>query len=322
MVGTVMSVTIEKNLFTGTVTNVEGDASGLISRIDGDANPLPVISNNMMAASAVTGANTFALINTCNRQATYSNNYTLKSTVYSTGEKVLNQKDDANGMQVSDEQATCKSFYAETLGWDMENVWKFVQAGQYPVLVYMDYGFPAQEVSVSETGYATFVAEAELEIPEGVEVFAVQLNGEKAHLEPIENAIPAGEAVVVKAAANTYEFAYAVEYAEKVSGNELKAAVADVVADGTQYVLADGAEGIGFYQVKAGSTIAAGKGYLEISAANGVKGFYGFESGDATGISDIDANVDANAVIYNLSGQRIQKAQKGINIVNGKKLLK
>jgi fructose-specific component phosphotransferase system IIB-like protein len=246
----------------------------------------------------------------------------LKSTVYSTGEKVLNQKDDANGMQVSDEQATCKSFYAETLGWDMTSVWKFVKAGQYPVLVYMDYGFPAQEVSVSETGYATFVAEAELEIPEGVEVFAVQLNGEKAHLEPIENAIPAGEAVVVKATANTYEFAYAVEYAEKVSGNELKAAVADVVADGTQYVLADGAEGIGFYQVKAGSTIVAGKGYLEISAANGAKGFYGFESGDATGISDIDANIDANAVIYNLSGQRIQKAQKGINIVNGKKLLK
>ena len=153
-------------------------------------------------------------------------------------------------------------------------------------------------------------------------MFAVQVNGDYVHLEPIVNAIPAGEAVVVKAAANTYEFTYAVEYAEKVSGNELKAAVADVVADGTQYVLADGAEGIGFYQVKAGSTIVAGKGYLEISAANGVKGFYGFESGDATGISDIDANIDANAVIYNLSGQRIQKTQKGINIVNGKKLLK
>lgn len=322
LVGTVLSVTVENNLFAGTVTNAEGDASGLVSRIDGDADPLPVFSNNMVAAPSVSGGNTYAIINTCGRQGIYSNNYTLESTVYSTGEKFLNQKDDENGMQVSDEQATCKSFYAETLGWDMDRIWSFVKVGQYPLLVYMVHGFPAQEVSVSETGYATFVAEAELEIPEGVEVFAVQLNSEKAHLEPIENAIPAGEAVVVKAAANTYQFAYAVEYAEKVSGNELKAAVADVVADGTQYVLADGAEGIGFYQVKAGSTIAAGKGYLEISAANGVKSFYGFESGDATGISDIDANVDANAVIYNLSGQRIQKAQKGINIVNGKKLLK
>lgn len=322
LVGTVLSVTVENNLFAGTVTNAEGDASGLVSRIDGDADPLPVFSNNMVAAPSVSGGNTYAIINTCGRQGIYSNNYTLESTVYSTGEKFLNQKDDENGMQVSDEQATCKSFYAETLGWDMDRIWSFVKVGQYPLLVYMVHGFPAQEVSVSETGYATFVAEAELEIPEGVEVFAVQLNSEKAHLEPIENAIPAGEAVVVKAAANTYQFAYAVEYAEKVSGNELKAAVADVVADGTQYVLADGAEGIGFYQVKAGSTIAAGKGYLEISAANGVKSFYGFEGGDATGISGVDANVEANAVIYNLSGQRIQKVQKGINIVNGKKILK
>ena len=82
----------------------------------------------------------------------------MKSTVYSTGEKVLNQKDDENGMQVSDEQATCKSFYAETLGWDMTNVWKFVEAGQYPVLVYMEGETSVQEVTVSETGYATFVA--------------------------------------------------------------------------------------------------------------------------------------------------------------------
>jgi hypothetical protein len=28
-----------------------------------------------------------------------------------------------------------------------------------------------------------------------------------------------------------------------------------------------------------------------------------------------------NAVIYNLNGQRIEKAQKGINIVNGKKVI-
>ena len=28
-----------------------------------------------------------------------------------------------------------------------------------------------------------------------------------------------------------------------------------------------------------------------------------------------------NAVIYNLNGQRVEKAQKGINIVNGKKVI-
>ena len=39
-----------------------------------------------------------------------------------------------------------------------------------------------------------------------------------------------------------------------------------------------------------------------------------------TGISGIVA--DENAVIYNLAGQRVSKAVKGINIINGKKVLK
>ena len=40
-----------------------------------------------------------------------------------------------------------------------------------------------------------------------------------------------------------------------------------------------------------------------------------------TGIADVKANVEANGVIYNLAGQRMAKLQKGLNIVNGKKLL-
>jgi hypothetical protein len=31
---------------------------------------------------------------------------------------------------------------------------------------------------------------------------------------------------------------------------------------------------------------------------------------------------DQNSVIYNLAGQRLNKVQKGINIINGKKILK
>ncbi len=41
----------------------------------------------------------------------------------------------------------------------------------------------------------------------------------------------------------------------------------------------------------------------------------------ASGIKTIDANANANANIYNIAGQRIEKMQKGINIVNGKKII-
>ena len=51
-----------------------------------------------------------------------------------------------------------------------------------------------------------------------------------------------------------------------------------------------------------------------------MKAFY-FESGDATGISDVNVNLNEDNAIYNIAGQRLQKMQKGINIVNGKKVL-
>ena len=99
--------------------------------------------------------------------------------------------------------------------------------------------------------------------------------------------------------------------------NELVAATADVKADGTQYILSKEDEGVGFYKATTGSTINAGKGYLVIEGSAGVKGFYE----DATGINAVEI-ANENAPVYNVAGQRLQKMQKGINIVGGKKVLK
>ena len=46
---------------------------------------------------------------------------------------------------------------------------------------------------------------------------------------------------------------------------------------------------------------------------------YAVNNGSATGINAITAEKLQNAVIYNLNGQRVQNAQKGLYIVNGKK---
>jgi len=180
-----------------------------------------------------------------------------------------------------------------------------------------------QTVTVTDAGYATFVAEKNLEIPTDVqvEVFAVTVDGSYATLVRVVGNIPAGEAVLVKASAGDYNFLSA-QTADPIKVNNLVAATADVVADGTQYVLANGASGIGFYQATPGSTIPAGKAYLVVTAA-GVKPFYGFED-DATGINDLKDLKDLkdSKVIYNVAGQRLQKMQRGINIVGGKKILK
>ncbi|MBR4130771.1 MAG: Ig-like domain-containing protein [Bacteroidaceae bacterium] len=178
----------------------------------------------------------------------------------------------------------------------------------------------ALTVTVGDALYATYVAPVDVDFSYAqVSAYAAQPKTDYVHLEPVTT-VPAGTAVVVKAeAAGTYPVAQTTG-AALGTDNSLVAATEAVTADGSQYVLAkpEGEE-VGFYQVNEGTTIAAGKGYLVITGGS-VKPFYGFDPDGATGISGI--NIDENAVIYNLAGQRVSKAVKGINIINGKKVLK
>ena len=61
------------------------------------------------------------------------------------------------------------------------------------------------------------------------------------------------------------------------------------------------------------------KCYLTIPAATPVKAFLFPEN--PTAINAIETAENENTEIYNLAGQRLSKAQKGVNIVNGKKVL-
>ena len=174
-------------------------------------------------------------------------------------------------------------------------------------------------VTVSDAGYATFVAPSNVDF-EGCEVsaYAAQFNSTYVHLEPVTT-VPAGTAVVVKAtAAGTYTINSTTSNSLGTE-NDLVAAMDDITADGTQYVLAKKNDVVGFYKVEEGTTIPAGKGYIIISSP--VKALYFIDADDATGIKTIDnGQLTTDNVIYNLAGQRLQKLQKGINIVEGKKI--
>ena len=179
-------------------------------------------------------------------------------------------------------------------------------------------------VTISDAGYATFVAPGNIKtIPDGVEAYAAQTNVEKGyvHLEPV-TAIPAGEAVVLKADEGIYTINASAFTAELGTTNDLIAAIEEVTADGTQYILAKDGDDVGFYKATSDTKIAVGKGYLVINGAD-VKAFYPFEGDDATGIEGVDNGqlTTDNSPVYNLAGQRLQKMQKGINIVGGKKIL-
>ena len=194
---------------------------------------------------------------------------------------------------------------------------------------YCDFGLFAQvgaTVEVSEAKYATFVAPVDVDFTGAdVSAFAAQINKNKegyVYLAPVKT-VPAGTAVVVGAEAGKYTVPATTD-AALGEDNDLVAATAEVVADGTQYILAKVNDKVGFAKAISETTIAAGKGYLVISGDAGVKGFYPFAADDATGINEVNGqwSMINGQPIYNLAGQRIQKIQKGINIVGGKKILK
>ena len=204
---------------------------------------------------------------------------------------------------------------------------------------------------ITAAGYATlYVPDTDVKVPTGVTAytgeFATNPNNGIQHLalNEVESIIPAQTAVVLNGAEGIYEFAISTPvpdgalgvYDDEVDGNEAlvkgwAAPIADNVLKGTaddieaagKYILAQPAgEPVCFYLAESG-IIKAGKAYLEVPEGTDVKAFYfSFGDEDPTGISTIDnAQLTIDSKIYNLAGQRVSKMQKGINIVNGKKVL-
>ena len=90
-----------------------------------------------------------------------------------------------------------------------------------------------------------------------------------------------------------------------------------------------GLKGNKFVPIAGGTTVPAGKAILDLSSGSGGSGGmfakeFTFDFGETPDgiVSPLGETEEGAGAIYNLAGQRLQKMQKGINIVNGKKILK
>ena len=186
-------------------------------------------------------------------------------------------------------------------------------------------------VTVSAAGYATLYSPVALTIPSGVKAYYVSaLSETEATLTEIETTIPATTPVILQAAADNYDFATTTGGTDVSASNKLSGSLGGVaVSENESYTLQRSEDNTqtGFFPKSAG-TIAGFKAYLLAgnipSSPASIKGFtFKFEDGTATGISSIEGGqviVNSDA-IFNLAGQRMGKLQRGINIVNGKKLI-
>ncbi|MBQ5936299.1 MAG: hypothetical protein IJL50_00465 [Bacteroidaceae bacterium] len=173
---------------------------------------------------------------------------------------------------------------------------------------------------MTDAGYATiYNDETAGTLSSNVTVFTGKKNGSWLSLTEQANTIPAQTAVVLKGAEGYFSFTPAASAPAITGENELLGTAAPLTATGSEYVLGKANETVGFYRAEEGSAIPEGKAYLV--SASGVKGFV-LSEGGATGIINLNDNLNLDEPIYNLSGQRLQKMQKGINIVGNKKVLK
>ena len=92
-----------------------------------------------------------------------------------------------------------------------------------------------------------------------------------------------------------------------------------LVTDGTQWIVKN--DGIHASVVKAnGTKISPFRAYFT-GIPEGASAKLNFIDGEATGINGINAEAAADGAIYNLAGQKVSAAYKGIVIKNGKKYL-
>ena len=184
---------------------------------------------------------------------------------------------------------------------------------------------PHVTTTVSAAGYATYskgamynIGAADAYVVETVNTGSVKMT------QLPENTILPANAGIILAGTGDHEIYAAVwdAAARDNSANKL-VGTGDGTAtlDGTkkEYVLGNGASGIGFYKAAAGE-LGANKAYLNLEGVE-APDFLGFD--DATGISEINAetNLFGGAPIYNLQGVKLSKFQKGLNIVNGNKII-
>ena len=175
--------------------------------------------------------------------------------------------------------------------------------------------------------YATFSSASACEFA-GADVFTVNVEGENIVLtEVVSKQVPANTGVLLKSAQNIVT-ATRLESAPAIEGTNLLKPASEKMTEGFKYykLAYDNyteKTGLGFYwgAAEGGAfTVKPGLAYLAVpqaQAAN-VKGF-SFD-GTQTGINGVEATT-AKGAIYNLNGQRVEKAQRGIYIQNGKKFI-
>ena len=179
-------------------------------------------------------------------------------------------------------------------------------------------------VNVSEAGYATFCCDRALDFSniQNLTAYTATLTGSNVSFNKVEASVPAENGLLIKGVKGQ-ETSAKVPFLPggelSAIQNALKGVLTPTHID-AGFVLLNGDAGVGFYKVgDAGFDVRANSAY--IPAIDGARTFIALDDNTTTAIEGVATVKENNGEIYNLQGQRVVKAQKGLYIMNGKKVL-
>lgn len=201
-------------------------------------------------------------------------------------------------------------------------------SGQKNVTIYKE--VPKVDVPITSAGWATAYLPFQAAMPTGVTAYIINgTTGENAlTLTEVTGDIPANTGVLLKGAEGNNTFTSSSGTAADVSDNML---VGTADAGGKTfnetgmkyYILANDPDkyGLGFYfQTAGGASVTCGQYKAVLAVPAGSSSAIGFRLDGATMIDAVQAAAK-DAVIYDLTGRRVENPARGIYIVNGKKVL-
>jgi len=182
--------------------------------------------------------------------------------------------------------------------------------------------------TITSAGWATYCSPYPLDFSGTIEnltkAYLITGNtGATLNLTQITGTIPANKGILLEGE-GAVAIPVVASSTTNVSTNKLVGVTSEtLVADAVIYVLMNGANGVGFYETTNSFTVGANTAYLPANFAGARMAFFSFDETNA--INDalkMKNDVSNDAPIYNINGQRVSKAEKGLYIINGKKIIK
>lgn len=171
-------------------------------------------------------------------------------------------------------------------------------------------------VEVGPEGVGSLYVPFAVTAPEGVVPFSGKINGEEVQMTPIKGSIPASTPFVILADEGTYDFPIVADGAEvaTVAENDLKGTYINYLTSGALVPLESGTDkAFGIPEMD----MPANSAYIRPEDTSIDEFIMVF--GDFTAIKGVEDKQEST--MFDLSGRRVNKANKGVYIIDGKKML-